>query len=95
MLQVLYLTAFAIVSFLVIRNLAMNLIALSRSEMQPPSARKRKANLHPELLDEDGNVTDEPLLVIRSTNLEEARERLDALYRGDSDSGDDDLQPSL
>ena len=59
--------------------------------MQPPALRRRGKNIHPELLDEDGNVTDEPLLVIRSANLEDARQRLDALYRGDSNE-DDDLQ---
>ena len=96
MLQVLYLTAFAVISFLVIRNLAMNLVAMGRNEMQPPALRnKPRVSVHPELLDEKGNVTEEPLLVIRSTNLEEARDRLDAIYRGDTESGDDDLQPSV
>ncbi|MGK7909162.1 MAG: DUF2973 domain-containing protein [Synechococcus sp.] len=96
MLQILYLTAFAAISFLVIRNLVMNLVAMSRNEMQPPALRnKPRVPVHPELLDEDGNVTDEPLLVIRSANLEEARDRLDALYHGDTESGDDDLQPSV
>ena len=94
MLQVIYLSLFALVSFLVIRNLFANLLAMSRNEMQPPSLRQRKRAVHPELLDEDGNVTDEPLLVIRSANLEDARERLDALYRGES-TDDDDLQTSV
>ena len=96
MLQILYLTAFAAISFLVIRNLVMNLVAMGRNEMQPPAlGRKPKVPMHPEMLDERGNVTDEPLLVIRSANLEDARNRLDALYRGDGESGDDDLQPSV
>ncbi len=96
MLQLLYLTAFAAISFLVIRNLVVNLIAMGRNEMQPPALRNRpKVPMHPELLDDEGNVTDEPLMVIRSANLEEARDRLDALYRGETESGDDDLQPSL
>ena len=94
MLQVIYLSLFALVSVLVIRNLFANLMAMSRNEMQPPALRKRPKNIHPELLDEDGNVTDEPLLVIRSASLEDARERLDALYRGDT-SDDDDLQASI
>lgn len=98
MLQLLYLSAFAAISYLVIRNLIVNLIAMGRNQMQPPALGNRnrpKASIHPELFDDDGNVTDEPLLVIRSANLEEARDRLDALYRGDNESGDDDLQPSL
>ncbi|MEM9569054.1 MAG: DUF2973 domain-containing protein [Cyanobacteria bacterium P01_E01_bin.34] len=96
MLQLIYLSAFAAISFLVIRNLVLNLIAMGRNEMQPAALRNRsKVPMHPELLDDEGNVTDEPLLVIRSANLEEARDRLDALYRGDNEPGDDDLQPSL
>lgn len=90
MLQILYLTAFAAIGFLTIRNLIRNLIVLGQSQAVSP--RRQRQPLHPEMLDEDGNVTDEPLLVIRSTNLEEARSRLDALYRGDSD---DDLEASV
>ena len=94
MLQVIYLSLFALVSVLVIRNLIANLVAMSRNEMQPPSVRQRKRAIHPELLDEDGNVTEEPLLVIRSANVDDARERLDALYRGES-IDDDDLPASV
>jgi Protein of unknown function (DUF2973) len=35
---------------------------------------------HPELLDNAGNLIKEPLLVMRSINVEDAREQLDALY---------------
>lgn len=35
---------------------------------------------HPELLDETGNPINEPLLVMRSMTVEDARERLDALF---------------
>jgi Protein of unknown function (DUF2973) len=35
---------------------------------------------HPELLDEQGNIVNEPFLVMRSITVEDARERLDALY---------------
>ncbi len=35
---------------------------------------------HPELLDNSGNIVKEPLLVMRSINVEDARRSLDALY---------------
>lgn len=36
---------------------------------------------HPELLDDTGNPINEPLLVMRSMTVEDAREQLDALYK--------------
>ena len=35
---------------------------------------------HPELLDESGQLINEPLLVIRSLTVEDARQQLDAIY---------------
>jgi hypothetical protein len=35
---------------------------------------------HPELLDETGRVINEPLLVMRSMSVDDAREQLDALF---------------
>jgi hypothetical protein len=35
---------------------------------------------HPELLDDSGRLSEEPLLVMKSIGLEDARSRLDALY---------------
>ncbi|MEO1131650.1 MAG: DUF2973 domain-containing protein [Cyanobacteria bacterium J06639_1] len=89
MLQLLFLVAFAIVSFLTARFMIGNLLTLSRSQASPPQRRKPQ-NIHPELLDEDGNLTDEPLWVLRTDDIDSVRTRLDALYRGESP--DDDLQ---
>ncbi|NEP00757.1 MAG: DUF2973 domain-containing protein [Symploca sp. SIO2E9] len=50
-----------------------------RQQMSPPSSQDNSA-LHPELLDERGNPVNEPLLVMRSLTVEDAREKLDALY---------------
>jgi len=50
-------------------------------------------NAHPELLDESGKVVREPYLVMRSVSVDDARERLDALYDsspGSTDSSEDD-----
>lgn len=44
---------------------------------------------HPELLDEQGNVVNEPFLVMRSITVEDARERLDALYNASPSVSDD------
>ncbi|BAQ66117.1 DUF2973 domain-containing protein [Geminocystis sp. NIES-3709] len=35
---------------------------------------------HPELFDEQGKPINEPLLVIRSVSVEDARQRLDSIY---------------
>lgn len=35
---------------------------------------------HPELLDDSGNPINEPLLVMRSMTVEDARQQLDAIY---------------
>ena len=44
---------------------------------------------HPELLDNSGNVVKEPLLVMRSINVEDARQQLDALYESSPGSKGD------
>jgi hypothetical protein len=36
---------------------------------------------HPELLDDTGKPINEPLLVMRSMTVEDAREKLDAIYK--------------
>ncbi len=44
---------------------------------------------HPELLDNSGNIVKEPLLVMRSINVEDARQQLDALYESSPGSKGD------
>jgi hypothetical protein len=43
---------------------------------------------HPELLDEAGNIVNEPFLVMRSITVEDAREQLDAIYRSSPNPND-------
>ncbi len=43
---------------------------------------------HPEFLDEEGMLIREPLLVMRSITVEDAREKLDALYNASSTGQD-------
>ncbi len=92
MLQIIYLIAFTILAFLAIGNLIRSLIGFSTDASQPRSMtnsqyRSRSGVVpHPELLDEMGNITNEPLLIMKSISVEDARARLDALYHNDAPS---------
>ncbi|HEY9847449.1 MAG TPA: DUF2973 domain-containing protein [Candidatus Caenarcaniphilales bacterium] len=90
MLQLLYMLAFTIIAFLAVSNLLRSLFSFSldyrsssRSARQNTSESLRSYGSqipHPELLDEAGNVINEPLLVMRSVTVEDVREHLDNLY---------------
>jgi hypothetical protein len=90
LLHLLYVSAFTVLAFLAVGNLIRNLMTLG-VESQRGSASggwagrgassvSRSKVPHPELLDNTGNVINEPLLVMRSMTVEDAREQLDALY---------------
>jgi len=87
-LHLLYIIAFTALAVLAIANLIRNLISLGMESQKPygnpNSASSRFANgqmpTHPEFLDGSGNFINEPLLVMRSMTVEDAREQLDALY---------------
>ena len=97
MLHTLYLIAFTILAVIAISNLIGNLITLSIGSQRGYTSRDMSSQNfgrspltissrsgmtpHPELLDETGSVIDEPLLVMRSINVDDAREQLDALYK--------------
>ena len=99
MLHFLYIIAFTILSFLAIGNLIRNLISLGSDSQKSYSsnpygggAKPQPQNRpvpHPELLDNQGNVINEPLLVMRSISIRDAREQLDALYDGSSSQTDE------
>ncbi len=78
MLQILYIVAFSILLLFAIGNLVRSMIALSHREVEV--VRQPVRNLHPELLDSNGQVIDEPLLVVKSLEVDDVRSRLDALY---------------
>ena len=85
MLQLLYILAFTVLATLVISNLIRNLLTFGHEARQPYSRTSyrpdpRRQAPHPELMDDHGNVIDEPLLVMRSMTVDDAREQLDALY---------------
>lgn len=91
MWQFLYIIAFAILATLTISNLLRNLFTLGAESRKPNrySAQSRAQPAHPELLDEDGQMINEPLLVMRSMSMEDAREHLDSLYRQSPGSNDE------
>lgn len=88
MLHLIYILAFTVLAIMAVSNLIRNLIMFSfdRERTYPTNssvgyyAGKRKSVPHPELLDDTGNLIKEPLLVMRSISVDDAREQLDALY---------------
>lgn len=94
MLHLLYILAFTLLAVLAVANLIRNLMTLGiesqRSYGASPNAShpsgyanrysRTDQPIHPELLDDTGKVVNEPFLVMRSITVEDARERLDALY---------------
>lgn len=100
LLHLLYISAFTILALIAVGNLIRNLIMFSfeRERNYPmtnrpnsPYSSFRQPVPHPELLDDAGNVIKEPLLVMRSINVEDARQQLDALYES-SPGGKSDKQ---
>jgi len=97
MLQLLYIFAFTVIAFLAFGNLFRSLLTLGLESQRPyrsnpsrpSSSGYRVRSAHPELLDETGNLIDEPLLVMRSISVEDAREQLNDLYNASSEYGDE------
>ncbi len=89
MLHLLYILAFTVLAFLAVGNLIRSLMSFSRQSQRHPAARgsfgnsaaSQKSAPHPELLDEQGQVVKEPLMVLRSMDVEDAREQLDTIYK--------------
>ena len=89
MLHLVYILAFTVIAFFAISNLIRSLITISaESQRGPwtdnprrvqPQMNKYQAS-HPELYDEQGQPINEPLLVVRSVSVEDARQKLDVLF---------------
>lgn len=83
MLHLLYLLAFTCIALLAMSSIIRSLITLSTEPNRRLGNNKQKTVTrvpHPELLDEYGRPIEEPLLVMRSVNVDEAREKLDAIF---------------
>ncbi len=97
MWHIVYIIAFTGLAVLAISNLIKNLVILGSSARNPRSSNSYGGGSssstrpvpHPELLDQDGQVIREPLLVMRSISMQDAREQLDALYDGNAFSAED------
>ncbi len=83
LLHILYILAFTVLACLAVGNLIRNLLTLGLDSTRPVSQGYRRPQMtpHPELLDANGRMIDEPLLVMKSMSVEDAREQLDAIYR--------------
>lgn len=89
MLHLIYILVFTVIALLAVSNLIRSLITLSAETQKfyPPNYNpnnqeqpRKPKKVHPELLDEQGKVIEEPLLVMRSVSVDDARSKLDALY---------------
>ncbi len=94
MLHLLYILAFTGLAILAVGNLVRSLITLSaesqrsyaptnwnqNSPLSPVASTRSRRVPHPEFLDAQGNLVNEPLLVMKSMTVEDARQKLDELY---------------
>jgi Protein of unknown function (DUF2973) len=90
MLHLIYILAFTILAIIAVANLIRNLIMFSFDRERPYTSKpsqngygytaRKQFVPHPELLDSSGNLIKEPLLVMRSINVEDARQQLDAIF---------------
>ena len=103
MLHLLYVIAFTILAVIAVSNMLSNLVKLGTQVRQHPGSQRydqssysssrdggivKRPVPHPELLDGRGDVINEPLLVMRSISIKDARDQLDALYEASSSSED-------
>ncbi|MBE9174371.1 DUF2973 domain-containing protein [Synechocystis salina LEGE 06155] len=82
-LHLIYILAFTVIAFLAVSNLIRSLISVSMgSQRTPPNSFSRRfgQSSHPELFDDQGVPISEPLLVMRSVNVDDAREKLNAIF---------------
>lgn len=94
MFHALYILAFAALTVLAVSNLIRNMMLLGRTAQgtrrgEMGSDRAKSTASHPEMLDETGRITQEPLLVMRSISLQDARQQLEALYDPSSQEQDE------
>jgi hypothetical protein len=91
MFHALYILAFAALTVIAVSNLVRNMMMLGSDARRDPSRPRndaQKTASHPEMLDETGQVTKEPLLVMRSISLQDARQQLESLYDGGGEGAD-------
>lgn len=95
MFHFLFMLAFGIIATVAIVNLVRSFMLLSTETRvypnfqgnNPARPQRPRPTPHPEMIDELGQPINEPLLVMRSLDVEDARQRLDNLYNA-SPSGE-------
>lgn len=97
MLHLLYVIAFTVLAVIAVSNMLRNLVRLGTESRQPVRPQRNFHNSqrpipHPELLDGSGDVINEPLLVMRSISIKDARDKLDALYESSGSSYQEDAE---
>jgi hypothetical protein len=89
MLHLIYILAFTVIALLAVSNLIRSLVTLSAESQKfyPPQyntsnrvTSPSRQKVHPELFDDQGKMIEEPLLLMRSVSVDDARSRLNALY---------------
>lgn len=94
MLHLLYILAFTVLAVLAVSNMIRNMVRLGTEVRQPmQTAKSDRPVPHPELLNDSGNVINEPLLVMRSISINDAREQLNALYESSGNSSSSSEEP--
>lgn len=101
MLHLLYVFAFTVLAVLAVSNMIRNVVQLGVQSQRPPQRYSQQSNQsqsvnqrvarpvpHPELLNEQGDVINEPLLVMRSISVKDARDKLNALYESSNETED-------
>ena len=98
MFHFLFILAFGTIATIAAINLVRSFMMLSNetrvypnfqanTPQQPPRPRPTP---HPEMLDDAGQPVNEPLLVVRSIDVEDVRQRLDNLYNASPSKDDTD-----
>lgn len=91
MLHLLYILAFSGLALFAVGNLIRNLLTLGAEADRANAVRPRSPSptitLHPEMLDQNGQILREPLLVMKSISVDDARDRLNALYEASPGGG--------
>ncbi|ANV83251.1 hypothetical protein AWQ21_01930 [Picosynechococcus sp. PCC 7003] len=100
MFHFLFILAFGIIATIAAVNLVRSFMMLSnetrvypnfQSNAQGTQSQRPRPTPHPEMVDDLGQPINEPLLVVRSLDVEDARQRLDNLYNS-SPSGENNQE---
>ncbi|MGB3786606.1 MAG: DUF2973 domain-containing protein [Phormidesmis sp.] len=96
MFHLLYVLAFTVLAVFAVSNMIRNMVRLGTEVRQPVQrANSNRPVPHPELLNDSGGVIDEPLLVMRSISIKDARDKLNALYESSGTSSSSEDQPDV